>query len=82
MNRQLWFREIHVPTASFLDPSADFALELRRRERKALIRAAHRDAKRRRVLWAEVAQNLLRDDFDVELRSSGTSKVGGAKDIR
>ena len=82
MNRQLRLRQVHVPAASFLDPSADFTLELRRRQRKALVGAAHRDAKRPRIVRAEVAQNLLRNHFDIELRSPGTSKVRGAKDIR
>ena len=48
--------EIDVPARRLLDEPADLALDLRRRERKALVGAARADAERRRLAVAEVAR--------------------------
>src|SRR4029079_1399053 len=62
VNRERGVVEIHRPTARFLDASAHFTLDLRRRQREALVGAARRNAERRRLDIAEVGENRSRDD--------------------
>jgi hypothetical protein len=49
--------EIDVPPGRFLDEAADFALHLRRGERKPLVSARRRHAERRRAAAADVSEN-------------------------
>ena len=81
MNGQLGVVEIDLPAARFLDPPADLALDLRRGQGKPLVGPAHRDAKRPRVLRAEIAQDLGGDGVDIERCPSRAREVAGAKDL-
>ena len=72
--------EVHPPAARFLDPAAHFALDLRRRQRKALVGAPGRHAEGLRLHVSEVAQDLAGDGLDVERRPAGAREVRDAED--
>ena len=69
--------EIDRPSARLLDAPADFALHLRRRHRKSLVRAPHADAKAAARSLAEVVEDRPCDGVDVE---RGSSRVGKVRD--
>ena len=49
VNGELGIVQIDRPPPGFLDPAADLAFDLRRRQRKPLVRSARRDPERSRI---------------------------------
>src|SRR5205823_5838253 len=76
---ELRMREIDAPAFRVLDASADFALDLRRRQREALVGAPRRHAKAVARAIAEVAQDGGGDPVDIERRAAGMGIVRDAE---
>ena len=66
MNHELGVLEIDAPAARLLDPPADLALGLRRRQRKPLVGAPHRDPEALARAIAEIVQDRRGDAVQIE----------------
>ena len=81
VNRQLGIVEIDVPALRLLDETADFALDLRRRERQAFVGAPCGHAERGRSPIAEVVEDRRGERLKFVRRPGGIRKVRDAEDV-
>ncbi len=80
VNGQLRVGEVDPPPLRFLDEAADFALELRRRERHPLVGPPRADAERRDLTVAQVRENRVGERTEVVRTVPGVREVRDAED--
>ena len=82
VNGEVGLIKVDRPAFGLLDPAADFALDLWRREREPLVGALRRNPECRDLQLAEegkIIENRGRDDIDVERDMSRERKVRDAE---
>ena len=81
VNGEVGLAEVDLPAARVLDAPAHFALDLRRRQRKAFVGAPRGDAKTRRAHVTKIGEDRCGQRVDIEHRASRARKVCDAERV-